>query len=484
MDGLDPERFRALGYRAIDMIAEQLSNLPDGPTRRPVPTHIRHDLEDQPIPEHGADPFALLERVNDEVLAYPMGNPSPRFFAWVNSTPSHIGILGDMFAAAMSPSAAGGDQAATYVERAALTWIKDMLGFPQDAQGLLVSGGSMANLTALSVMRHVKSQNNVRANGMMAEPQQMIVYTSAHGHSCIEKAVHMLGIGSNNLRIIPLDDQYRMDVDKLREAIAIDRAAGLYPVCVAASAGTTNTGAIDKLDEIADICEAENLWFHIDGAYGGFGILSEQANHMYSGMNRADSIAVDPHKWMYVPVECGCVFVRNGQAMRDTFSLVPAYLQEDRAEPWFSEYGIQQTRGFRALKVWLTIQHFGLDGYREMISNDIRTAHDLRRKLNARDDFEIVTDGPLSVTCFRYVPAGVPEHMLDTVQRQVVEWTNHSARAFITTTMIDGKCVIRACHVNFRTTSEDLDALLDTLAEAGQHVPVLQQEEMSSYAVA
>lgn len=475
MDGLDPERFRALGYRAVDMIAEQLSNLPDGPTRRPVPQSIRHSLEDQPIPEHGTDPFTLLDRVADEVLAYPMGNPSPRFFAWVNSTPSHIGILGDMFAAAMSPSAAGGDQAATYVERAALTWIKDMLGFPQDAQGLLVSGGSMANLTALSVMRHVKSENNVRQNGMTAEPRQMIVYTSAHGHSCIEKAVHMLGIGAKNLRIIPLDEQHRMDVDKLREAIRIDREAGLYPVCVAASAGTTNTGAIDKLDEIADICEAENLWFHIDGAYGGFGILSEQAQHMYSGMSRADSLAVDPHKWMYVPVECGCVFVRNGQAMRDTFSLVPAYLQEDRAEPWFSEYGIQQTRGFRALKVWLTIQHFGLDGYREMITNDIRTAEELRRKLHMRDDYETVTAGPLSVTCFRYTPAGVPEEHLDTLQRQIVEWTNASARAFITTTMIDGKCVIRACHVNYRTTPRDLDVLLDTLAEAAQFAPVMRE---------
>lgn len=470
MAGLDPGRFRALGYRAIDMIAEQLANLPDGPTRRPVPTDIRHRLERQPIPEHGADPFTLLDRVEDEVLAYPMGNPSPRFFAWVNSTPSHIGILGDMIASAMSPSAAGGDQAATYVERAALTWIKDMLGFPQDAQGLLVSGGSMANLTCLAVMRHVMSSGGVRENGMMNEPAPMVVYTSQHGHSCIEKAVHMLGIGSRNLRAIPLDSQYRMDITALREAITADRAAGLRPVCVAASAGTTNTGAIDLLDEIADLCEAEGLWFHIDGAYGGFGILADQTHGLYTGIERADSIAVDPHKWLYIPVECGCAIVRNGTAMRETFSLVPAYLQEDRAEPWFSEYGVQQTRGFRALKVWLTIQHFGLEGYRELITNDINTAYDLRRKLYARDDFEVVTAGPLSVTCFRYVPAGVPEDQLDALQRQVVEWTNASARAFITTTMIDGKVVIRACHVNFRTTPADLDILLDTLAEAGQHV--------------
>lgn len=470
MDVLNPEQFRALGYRAIDMIAEQLANLADGPTRRPVPLDVRQSLENQPIPEHGADPFDLLDRVQNEVLAYPMGNPSPRFFAWVNSTPTPIGILGDLFAAAMSPSAAGGDQAATYVERAALTWVKDMLGFPQEAQGLFVSGGSKANLTCLAVMRHVMSEGKVRKAGMVGMDTPMIVYTSAHGHSCIEKAISALGIGSENLRVIPLDDHYRMDVAKLREAIAADRAAGLHPVCVAASAGTTNTGAIDQLDEIADLCEAEKMWFHIDGAYGGFGILAEQTEGLYKGMNRADSIAVDPHKWLYIPVECGCAIVRHAEAMRATFSLVPAYLQEDRAEPWFSEYGLQQTRGFRALKVWLSIQHYGLDGYRQMITQDINTAYDLRRKLFARSDFEVVTAGPLSVTCFRYVPAGVPEDMLDDLQRQIVAWTNASARAFITTTMIDGKVVVRACHVNFRTTSEDLDVLLDTLAEAGQIV--------------
>jgi len=470
MDILNPEQFRALGYRAIDMIAEQLADLTDGPTRRPVPLDIRHGLEDQPIPQTGADPFDLLDRVQNEILAYPMGNPSPRFFAWVNSTPTPIGILGDLFAAAMSPSAAGGDQAATYVERAALTWVKDMLGFPQEAQGLFVSGGSKANLTCLAVMRHVMSDGKVRHEGMMAQDAPMIVYTSAHGHSCIEKTVSALGIGSQNLRIIPVDSQYRMDIPKLREAIAADRAAGLHPVCVAASAGTTNTGAIDLLDEIADLCEAEKMWFHIDGAYGGFGILAEQTEGLYKGMNRADSIAVDPHKWLYIPVECGCAIVRHADAMRATFSLVPAYLQEDRAEPWFSEYGLQQTRGFRALKVWLSIQHYGLDGYRKMITQDINTAYDLRRKLFTRSDFEVVTAGPLSVTCFRYVPAGVTEDMLDDLQRQIVAWTNASARAFITSTMIDGKVVVRACHVNFRTTSEDLDVLLDTLTEAGQLV--------------
>jgi glutamate/tyrosine decarboxylase-like PLP-dependent enzyme len=470
MAGLNPEQFRALGYRAIDMIAEQLASLAEGPTRLPVPLDVRHSLEDQPLPERGIDPFDLLDRVQNEILAYPMGNPSPRFFAWVNSTPTPIGILGDLFAAAMSPSAAGGDQAATYVERAALTWVKQMLGFPQQAQGLFVSGGSVANLTCLAVMRHVMTEGKARRDGLIGMDAPMVLYTSAHGHSCIEKAVHALGIGAQNLRIIPLDSQYRMDIDALRAAIAADKAAGLRPVCVAASAGTTNTGAIDQLDEIADLCEAEGLWFHIDGAYGGFGILASQTEGLYKGMERADSIAVDPHKWLYIPVECGCAIVRDAEAMRATFSLVPAYLQEDRAEPWFSEYGLQQTRGFRALKVWLSLQHYGLEGYRQMITNDINTAYDLRRKLFSRPDFEVVTAGPLSVTCFRYVPAGTPESALDDLQRQIVALTNASGRAFITTTMIDGKVVVRACHVNFRTTSEDLDVLLDTLTEAGLQV--------------
>jgi glutamate/tyrosine decarboxylase-like PLP-dependent enzyme len=296
----------------------------------------------------------------------------------------------------------------------------------------------------------------------------MIVYASTEGHSCITKAVELLGIGHNYLRKIPVDSDFRMDVTRLEQQIKTDRRAGLRPVCVAASAGTVNTGAIDPLDRIADLCHQENLWFHIDAAYGGVGILAEQVKQWFAGMERADSLGVDPHKWMYIPVECGCVLVRDKQAMRDTFSLVPPYLRDDRPSPWFSEFGPQQTRGFRALKLWLAIKHIGLEGYRRLIARDINLAERLREKIKSRSDFELVAAGPLSTTCFRYVPSDSAD--LGPVNRSILEIVQNKGDVYLTSTELKGEFVLRANIMNFRTTEPDLDFLLDTIAQAGQRV--------------
>jgi glutamate/tyrosine decarboxylase-like PLP-dependent enzyme len=237
---------------------------------------------------------------------------------------------------------------------------------------------------------------------------------------------------------------------------------------VAASAGTVNTGAIDPLEAIADLCAAEGLWLHVDGAYGGVGVLAEQTAGLYNGMQRADSLAIDPHKWLYVPVECGCVFVRDAQAMRDTFSLVPPYLRDDAELPWFAEFGPQQTRGFRALKLWLALQQAGARGYRELISRDIRLARALQARILGRADFELLAAGPLSVTCFRYAPGGAAD--LDGLNRRLLDQVQREGQVFLTSTQLDGRLALRACVVNFRTTEADLDFLLDTLAEAGRRV--------------
>lgn len=465
---LSPDEFRQLGYQVIDMIAQRLAVNADAPVRQPVPPDVRDELMRQPIPQEGSDPADLLARVESLVLSYPMGNSSPRFFAWVNSPPAPLGILGELLAAAHNPSVAGGDHAATYVEHGVLNWIKSIFSFPAESGGILTSGGSVANLVPLAVMRYKKAQGNARAQGFYAEPAPMVVYTSEQGHSCIQKAIELLGFGSDYLRKIPTDADYRMDIEALKAQIAADRAAGLRPVCVAASAGTVNTGAIDPLDAIADVCEAEDLWFHIDGAYGGFGILSEQAGNLYAGIERADSIAIDPHKWLYVPVECGCALVKDAQAMRDTFSLVPPYLRDPDALPWFSEFGIQQTRGFKALKLWLTFQQIGEQGYRAAITHDIAMARLLQAKLQARPDFELVAAGPLSVTCFRYAPEGVAD--VTALNRELLAIVQREGRAFLTGTELNGAFVLRACIVNFRTAEADLDTLIEAIAEAGQRV--------------
>lgn len=477
MPGIDlsPDEFRALGYQIIDMLADHLAALPDAPVRQPVPAELRDSLMHSPLNSEPIPPAELLQRVAERILPYPMGNNSPRFFGWVNSTAAPLAALAELIAAAHNPSVAGGDHSATYIEHGVLNWIKTFIGFPAGSGGVLTSGGSVANLIGLAVMRHVKAAGAMRADGFAGEPvgAPMIVYTSAQGHSCIQKAVELLGMGANYLRRIPTDPEFRLDVDALRAQIALDRAAGLRPVCVAASAGTVNTGAIDPLNDIADLCAAEDLWFHVDGAYGGVGILGEGMAGHYRGIERADSLAVDPHKWLYMPIECGCALVRDAGAMRDTFSLVPPYLRDDRALPWFAEFGIQQSRGFKALKLWLTLQQVGERGYRDLITRDIALSHMLRAKIRARPDFELIAAGPLSICCFVYRPTGeIDGPGLDSLNREILAAVQEEGRAFLTATELNGRFVLRACIVNFRTTETDLDLLLDTIAEAGERVRV------------
>jgi glutamate/tyrosine decarboxylase-like PLP-dependent enzyme len=465
---LTPEQFRELGYRAIDIIAAQLAALPEIPARRSLPEALRQQFLEQSMPTNGQDPADLLEIVAEYVLPYPLGNISPRFFAWVNSPSAPLGVLAEMLAAAMNSSVAGGDHSATYVEHAVLNWLRELMGFPASAGGILVSGGSMANLTGLAVMRYCKAQGQIRADGFNGESAPMVVYTSTQGHSCIEKSVEMLGIGHNYLRKIPVDAEYRIDIEQLRAQIVADRTAGLHPVCIAASAGTVNIGSIDPLDALADLCEQEDLWLHIDGAYGGFGILAEQTVGLFKGIERADSLAIDPHKWLYVPVECGCTLIRDKQAMRDTFSLVPPYLRDDTALPWFSEFGFQQSRGFRALKLWMTLQQMGEQGYRDLISHDVALARLLQDKIRNHPDFELMTAGPLSVTCFRYAPPGADD--LNALNRKLLDVVQREGKVFLTSTELNKQLVLRACIVNFRTTEADLDFLLDVLAQAGTNV--------------
>ena len=472
---LSPDQFRALGYRAVDLLAEQLAGVRDAPCRRALPEALRQDLLNQPLPQAGQPPEELLEAVATRILPYPMGNGSPRFFAWVNSPAAPLAVLAELLAAGMNPSAAGGEHAATYVEHAVLSWLKQLVGYPANSGAILVSGGSIANLVGLAVMRFVHAQGHIRAQGFAGESAPLVVYTSAQGHSCLEKAVELLGIGHDHLRKIAVDAEYRMDIGQLRATIAADRAAGLRPACVAASAGTVNTGAIDPLDAIADLCVEEGLWFHVDGAYGGVGVLAEQTAGLYSGMERADSLAIDPHKWLYIPVECGCAFVRDAQAMRDTFSLVPPYLRDDAGLPWFSEFGVQQTRGFRALKLWLALQQIGAQGYRELIGRDIALARALQARIGQREDFELLAAGPLSVTCFRYAPPGARD--LDALNRRLLDLVQREGQVFLTSTQLDGRLALRACIVNFRTSEADLDFLLDTLANAGQNVELRIKNE-------
>ena len=468
---LPPDEFRRLGHQIIDLLADQLAGVRDAPVRRVLPDEVRDRLLNTRLNDAPASPDALIEQVKNDILPYPLGNQSPRFFGWVNSTPAPLGVLAELLAAAHDAPAVNSDIAAYFVELAVIRWMRTLFRFPATTGGLLTSGGSAANLIGLAAMRHMMSQGNMRRLGMTAEPARMVIYTSMQGHSCIQKAAELLGFGDEHLRRIPVDSQYRMDVAALRQAVERDRANGLRPVCVAANAGTVNSGAIDPLDAIADLCADEALWLHVDGAYGGFGILAPEAAPHFKGIERADSLAIDPHKWLYTPIEAGCVLVRDGDLLRSAFGVAPSYLQHDSPYPWLSEFGIQQTRGFKALKVWMTLQQVGLQGYRDLISADIAHAKTLQAKIQARPDFALIAAGPLSITCFRYQPPGMTDEVaLDALNKALLKRMNAGGKAFMTSTELKGRFVLRACIVNFRTTDADLDALLDAAAEAGREV--------------
>jgi glutamate/tyrosine decarboxylase-like PLP-dependent enzyme len=467
---LAPASFRRLAARAADLLAADLARLQDdplAPVRRPMDPARRARLLAQPLPEAPVAPEEVLRRFEEDVLPHPMGNGNPRFFGWVNSPPQPLAVVAELLAAGMNPSVAGGDHAATYVEHAVLRWLLELLGLDRASGSILCSGGSVANLIGLAAMRH-RALPDARRAGLRGGPA-LTLYGTAEGHACLQKAVELLGLGRDSLRAIPTDPQRRLDIPALREAIRQDRRAGRTPACVVASAGTVNTGAVDPLEAIADLCREEGLWFHVDGAYGGFGILAEQtggAAGLYRGLDRADSLAVDPHKWLSIPVECGCAIVRDKAMMREAFSLVPPYLRDDAALPWFSEFGIQQTRGFRALKTWMALQAVGASGYRREVTRQVALARTLVERIRARPGLELVAAGPLSAACFRVRLPGRSPAEEDGLQKAAAERLQAEGRVFLTTTALDGRTVLRACILSFRTTEPDLDALLDATEAA------------------
>jgi len=475
----DLESFRRLGHLAVDMATDYLSQIRQKPVFHPMTPDERQELLGATLTEEGIAPEALLTYIRDHIFTHPMGNGHPRFFGWVNSPPASLGILADFLAATLNPSSAGGDHAAIYLEHCVVRWLMELLGFPTEgSMGLLVSGGSMASLTCLVAARHwVAKQDgwNIREEGWQVQHPQLILYTSEEGHSCIRKAVELLGLGSAAIRIIPTDATFRMDLEALKEAIHTDRGAGLRPFCIAASAGTVNTGAIDPLDILADICADEGLWLHVDGAYGAIGKLDPTVAPLFAGMERAQSIAIDPHKWLSVPVECGCALVYDKQLLRETFSLVPVYIQMEEGKgfaglPWFSEYGFQQTRGFRALKLWMVLQSAGRQGLAQRIIRHNTLAQHLASLIDATPDFERLAPVSLSIVCFRDVPPALQgdETAIEQLNRAIIPFVQSSGEAFITGTVLHGQFTLRACILHDATTEEDVAALLDIVRRTGE----------------
>jgi aromatic-L-amino-acid/L-tryptophan decarboxylase len=469
------EEIRQFGYNVVDEIAQYLTRLSAGPVFQPFPASLAGVYLNEPAPANGSSPDEILETFKRDIEPYPFGNGHPRFYGWVNSPPTVIGIFADALAATMNPSCAGGNHAAIYVERQVVNWFKQIIGFPPDSMGLLVSGSSMAALTALAVARHARCGFDVRTKGLQSSPHRLVFYKTAEGHGCHQKAIELLGIGSDNLRIIPHDAAFKMIPAELENALDRDVSQGDVPAAVIATAGTVNTGAIDPVQEIADICRRRNVWLHIDGAYGAPAILSKKYEQALSALGYADSLALDPHKWLYVPVEAGLVLIRHAELMRSAFSLVPPYLRTDGNTsgvgglPWFSEYGFQQTRSFRALKVWMALKHQGLTGYRYAINADIKLAEHLANTISSLSDFELCKPQSLSIVCFRYAPPKIAQNpnALDELNKKILEKIQLGGRAFLSSTVLNGKFWLRACIVNPHAHLAQMDELVELVREAG-----------------
>jgi glutamate/tyrosine decarboxylase-like PLP-dependent enzyme len=480
-DAFDPamwtwseDEIRRVGSRAIDLIADHVAGIRERAVFQPVPPEIIETfLGPDLAPVDGAPADDLLDDIADRVLTYPFGNGHPRFYAWVNPPATPIGIFGEAIAAAINPSVAGGNHAAVYVEHQVLNWAKDLIGFPRDAGGLLVSGGSMASLNGLTVARSMNAGFDVRNEGMVNAPQPLTVYVTSEGHSAIQKAIEMLGIGKRYLRLVPIDDQRRMIVPELARMIAEDRAAGLRPIAVVGNAGSASTGTIDDLAAIAEVARNEEIWFHVDAAVGAPAILTDRYRPQLEALALADSVALDPHKWLYVPLEAGLILVKDAEAMRRAFSLVPDYLPSGAAPtgvnglPWFSEYGAQQSRGFRALKVWMALRFHGLAGYRAAIDHDLDQAAHLVALIEAAPDLEIVAPPSLSIVCFRFTAPGadLDTPALNALNQAILEEVQLGGEVFLSGTTVDGRFGLRACIMNPRSTPEDIETLVRVIRD-------------------
>jgi aromatic-L-amino-acid decarboxylase len=464
---LSPDEIRRLGALAVEAVAAHREGL----ERRPVFGKVGEAaaLFDEPLPETGMPAEALIAFVREHVLSRPFGNSHPRFFGFINATADPLGTLADYMASAMNSNCWGGDHAAVHVENRVVRWLAEGLGLPASAEGILTSGGSMANFTALAAARHAVCPT-VRDEGLPAVTRP-VVYASDQVHNCVDRAVDLLGFGMRRLHKIPTDERFRLRMDLLADAVRADRQAGLAPAIVVGNAGTVNTGAIDPLAEIADFCRQEGLWFHADGAYGAMAALSPRLAPLFRGLERADSVAADPHKWLYVPYEAGATLVREPGRLANAFRKPAEYLVQDPESPFlgpvaFNERGPELSRGFKALKVWMGLKRHGRRGYAAAIERDVALARFLSDEVDRRPEFEKLSEPVLSIANFRCRPKGVPlsEERLDRLNRRIANRLVARGSFFLAPTRLEGKTSLRVAIVNFRTSEADLLALLDEAA--------------------
>ncbi|HEV7591440.1 MAG TPA: pyridoxal-dependent decarboxylase [Longimicrobium sp.] len=474
LDPPDWDEFRALAHRMVDDTIAHLSSLHEQPAWRQMPDDVRGSFAG-PLPREGAGAEAAYRDFAERVRPYPNGNLHPRFWGWVQGNGTPLGMMAEMLAAALNPHLAGFDQAPALVEKQVIAWLAEMMGFPAGASGLLVTGGTMANVLGVAVARHAKAGFDVRAEGLQGGRPRMLLYGSGETHGWVKRCAELLGLGHASFRPIRVDGDDRVDVEAMRAAIRADRAAGHHPFCAIGTAGTVNTGATDDLRALAALCREEGLWFHVDGAFGALARLSDELAPLVAGMEEADSLGFDLHKWMYLPFECACVLVRDAEQHRAAFSITASYLAETTRGVIaggipFADLGVDLTRGFKALKVWMSLKAHGVDAIARLIEQNVAQARHLAGLVEADPSLELLAPVALNVVSFRYAAAGVPEERLDAINQEILLRVQEAGIAVPSGTLVRGRYAIRVANVNHRSRREDFELLARSVARIGREV--------------
>jgi glutamate/tyrosine decarboxylase-like PLP-dependent enzyme len=479
LDPADWSEARALAHRIVDDAVDYLRDVRERPVWQD-PAAVRTSFE-APLPQTATPLAEVYREVSETVMPYPMGNTHPRFWSWYMGSGNFAGALGDFLAAIQGSNLGGGNHAAAFVDRQVVDWCKEMVGFPATASGTLVSGGSVANLIGLTVARNAKAGCDVRELGVGAMAQPLRFYGSDQVHSCHRKAVEALGLGNEALRRVATDGDFRIDLAALRQAIAEDRAAGLKPACVIGTAGTVNTGAIDDLEGLARIAAEEDLWFHVDGCIGALIAIAPENRHRVSGIERADSLALDPHKWLHAPFEVGCALIQDAGLHRRSFAVTPEYLERTprglASAEWLYDYGIQTTRGFRALKLWMSLKEHGIETFGRLIDQNIAQSRYLTALIEAESELELVAPTSINIACFRYRPDGVRGEELKAINTEIMLRLQEEGTAAVSDTTVHGEHCLRVAITNHRTRRSDLDLLVSETVRLGRRVQDVRRNQ-------
>jgi len=475
LDPKDWDEIRKLGHRMLDDMLDYLSTLRERPAWQPVPESVKDYLR-EPLPKEPQAASVVYKEFVENVLPYTNGNRHPRFWGWVQGNGTPLGMLADMLASGLNPHVAGFDQAPTLVEHQVLAWLTELMGMPPETSGILVGGGTMANIIGLVVARHAKAGFDVREQGLQGNGHPMLtLYGSTETHGWGQKAAELMGLGNRAFHRVPVDDDFRIDLNALRRAVDQDRHAGHKPFCVIGNAGTVNTGAIDDLAALAKLCREECLWFHVDGAFGALARVVPSLAQLVGGIEQADSLAFDLHKWMYLPFEVACVLVRDAKAHRETFTLTPSYLAETSRGVIagglpFAERGLELTRSFRALKVWMSLKAHGINAFSRLIEQNVRQARFCADLIEAHPDLELVAPVALNIVCFRFAPKDSPSDDLNRVNEEILLRIQESGLAVPSSTRIGNAFALRIAITNHRSKSEDFDLLVKSVSEIGRAV--------------